>query len=134
MSKSVQLQLVAAKNGFDDFDVLGHDSVHRVCIRHDIKNGDTFNVYGRSGTKHGAIWRGSVECSLCKHLSVDSVVVKKTCKACDNALDADGFCIDQTCVHHDWSQTVDRDMLHGMTTEEAEKHFGVAKRKQVTAV
>lgn len=129
MTKTVHLQLVAAKHGFDDFDVTGHETVHRVCIPRGLKNGDIFNVYGPPGTKHGATWRGSIESSLCEHLGADRVVVKRTCKICGSTLDADAFCEDLTCVHHDWPQNVDRVSLSEMTTEEAEKHFGVQKRR-----
>ena len=54
---------------------------------------------------------------------------QETCKICDSKLDSSGFCADKTCIHSDWPQTVDRDALHAMTTQAAERHFGVAKRR-----
>lgn len=54
-----------------------------------------------------------------------------TCKVCASTVNGAGFCADETCVHNDWPQSVDREMLTTMTQQEAENHFGVKKRRPV---
>jgi hypothetical protein len=53
----------------------------------------------------------------------------KACKVCNSGFDRAGYCADQTCTHSDWPQSVDCERLTEMTTEQAEKHFGVMKRQ-----
>ncbi len=60
----IKTVIVSSEHGFDDIDITGVPQVHRVCVPHGIKHGDTFNVYCEGGVKQGAIWRGSVERSL----------------------------------------------------------------------
>lgn len=55
----VTLTLVDASHGYDDYDVTGHPDVDRVCIGHQIRKGDYFNVYGAGG-KRGERWRGDL--------------------------------------------------------------------------
>lgn len=82
MGNNINLQLTSSEHGIDDFDVTGHEDIHRVCVGHGIKNGDVFNVYGPESTKRGATWRGSVENSLSSFLvvDVDSVHVSRELK------------------------------------------------------
>lgn len=73
--------LVSSEHAFDDFDISGMPGVHRACVRHDIKEGDTFNVYCDQGHKFGAVWLGSVEKSLesfaIKHTGYKSLLKSK---------------------------------------------------------
>ena len=60
----MRFTLVCAEHGFDDFDVVDLQHVHRVCVPHAIERGDTFNVYCSNGVKLGATWEGSLERSM----------------------------------------------------------------------
>ncbi|TXT25427.1 MAG: Uncharacterized protein FD131_4628 [Rhodocyclaceae bacterium] len=60
----ITTRLLSSEHGFDDFDVLGLDKVHRVCVGHGIKKGDIFNVYCDDSSKLGATWRGTLASSL----------------------------------------------------------------------
>ena len=62
--QQVSLMLVSKKNGFDDFDVIGHSSLRRICVPHTIKRSDRVNVYYGESSKEGANWKGSPEETL----------------------------------------------------------------------
>lgn len=64
MIESLKTELVSSKHGFDDFDVRGLYKVHRVCVKHDIRRGDYFNVYADNGVKLGAEWMGNLPVSM----------------------------------------------------------------------
>ncbi|KKI36160.1 hypothetical protein VI03_25695 [Burkholderia vietnamiensis] len=56
--------LVSSEHGFDDYDVEGIPTVHRVTVGHGIRKGDHFNVYCDEGRKIGGVWQGTLEQSL----------------------------------------------------------------------
>lgn len=60
----MQFKLVSKDHGFDDFDVLNHPIIKRVCVPHSIRHGERFNVYCVEGVKLGAVWRGTVDRSM----------------------------------------------------------------------
>lgn len=59
-----QCTLVCALHGYDDYDVKGLPSVHRVTIPHRIRKGDSFNVYCDGNRKIGGVWMGTLQASL----------------------------------------------------------------------
>lgn len=61
---NIQITLVTAEHGYDDFDIDGVQRVNRACVPHGIKRGDIFNVYCDDSVKLGATWKGSLERSL----------------------------------------------------------------------
>ncbi|WP_155629650.1 hypothetical protein [Burkholderia territorii] len=62
--KMPKATLVSSEHGFDDYDVEGIPTVHRVTIGHGIRKGDDFNVYCDEGRKIGGIWQGTLDQSL----------------------------------------------------------------------
>jgi len=62
--KPASLELVSKENGFDDFNVNGHDEVRRICVPQSTKNGERVNVYFGESSKRGAVWKGTVEATL----------------------------------------------------------------------
>ncbi|NQZ48712.1 MAG: hypothetical protein HRT95_00575 [Moritella sp.] len=56
--------LTCNKHGFNDYDILNHETIRRVCVPHGIKKGDTFNVYYDESSKIGVIWGGELIESL----------------------------------------------------------------------
>lgn len=56
--------LCSSDHGFDDFDIAGHPSVRRACVPHDIKAGESFNVYHGESSKGGCRWDGGLVSSL----------------------------------------------------------------------
>lgn len=60
--------LVSSEHGFDDYDVEGIPTVHRVTVGHGIRKGDLFNVYCEESRKIGAVWHGTLQKSL-EHLA-----------------------------------------------------------------
>jgi hypothetical protein len=56
--------LQSSEHGFDDYDVVGHTTLRRVCVPQGIRKGDIFNVYFGISSKGGAKWLGSLEVSL----------------------------------------------------------------------
>ncbi|MBR8189053.1 hypothetical protein KDW82_08275 [Burkholderia vietnamiensis] len=62
--KMPKATLVSSEHGFDDYDVEGIPTVHRVTIGHGIRKGDHFNVYCHEGRKIGGVWQGTLEKSL----------------------------------------------------------------------
>lgn len=65
-------KLVSSEHGFDDYNVEGIPTVHRVTIGHGIRKGDNFNVYCDAGRKIGSVWQGTLEKSLA-HLAAQLV-------------------------------------------------------------
>jgi hypothetical protein len=66
--KLAKATLVSSEHGFDDYDVEGIPTVHRVAIGHGIRKGNIFNVYCDEGRKIGSEWQGTLEKSL-EHLA-----------------------------------------------------------------
>ena len=62
----IQTTFISAEFGYDEFDVSGLQCVERVCVPHDIKCGNIFNVRCSEGGTVGAVWEGSLERSLTK--------------------------------------------------------------------
>ncbi|WP_241299402.1 phage protein NinX family protein [Burkholderia stabilis] len=63
-AKLPQATLVSSEHGFDDYDVTGIPTVHRVAIGQGIRKGESFNVYCDEGRKIGSVWQGTLEKSL----------------------------------------------------------------------
>lgn len=61
---TITAKLVSTDHGLDDYDITGGGTVHRVCIPHGVKRGDTFNVYCANSVKRGATWQGTLGTSL----------------------------------------------------------------------
>lgn len=61
-------KLISDQHGFNDYEITGHDEVHRICVPHGNIKGENCNVYQSSGAKHGAAWRGLLEATLSQHL------------------------------------------------------------------
>lgn len=93
MNNGIKLQLISAEHGFDDYDVTGHEDIHRVCVGQALKQGDIFNVYGPESTKRGATWQGSVEKSLSSFLlvNVDAISVSRELKCSHEAFKGDAL-------------------------------------------
>ncbi|GIC77640.1 hypothetical protein [Moritella sp. F3] len=56
--------LTCNKHGFNDYDILEHETIRRACVPHGIKKGETFNVYYDESSKSGVIWGGELIESL----------------------------------------------------------------------
>jgi len=56
--------LTCNKNGFNDYDILEHETIRRACVPHGIKKGEMFNVYYGENSKTGIIWRDQLIKSL----------------------------------------------------------------------
>lgn len=63
MKTFLESKLVASANGYDDFDVDAMQ-IHRVCVPHGVKRGDTVNVYCANGRKLGATWKNDLGSTL----------------------------------------------------------------------
>ncbi|MFK4705546.1 hypothetical protein ABIC83_002385 [Roseateles asaccharophilus] len=61
ITSTIRLQQVESERALEDYDVIGHDSIHRVTVPHNIQVGDNCNVYHRAGSKNGTPWKGSLE-------------------------------------------------------------------------
>lgn len=66
--QTLNLKLVSSENGFEDYDVVDHPVLRRVCVPNGIRKGQHFNVYHSESSKSGAKWLGSLERSLTKWL------------------------------------------------------------------
>lgn len=93
MNSKIKLQLVSTEHGFDDFDVVGHQDIHRICVGQGLANGGVFNVYGPGSTKRGAAWRGTIESSLASFLvvSASSIEVSREMKFSNEAFKAEAM-------------------------------------------
>ncbi len=60
----VSLSMVSRGRGFDDYDVINHPSLRRICVPHTVKRGERVNVYYGESSKEGAVWKGSPEETL----------------------------------------------------------------------
>ncbi len=60
----VSLSQVSRAHGFDDYDVINHPSLRRICVPHTVKRGERVNVYYGESSKEGAVWKGSPEETL----------------------------------------------------------------------
>lgn len=78
MNKKIEFKLVENEHGYDDYDVLNHDLVKRICVGKNIKKGDLLNTYWHDGSKHGSRWQGSLETTLSEIPLVQSPVAESS--------------------------------------------------------
>lgn len=60
----MHFKLISSEHGFDDYDVQGHDVIHRICVPHSIRKGGIFNVYHGDSSKSGFVWQGDLPKSM----------------------------------------------------------------------
>lgn len=82
--------ILLATFAFNDFDIVGHESVKRITIGHRMQRGDTFNVYHRSGAKVGGTWLGSLRASLLAVLGGEEIDIRVGAEGATH-FDAKGF-------------------------------------------
>ena len=105
---------------FNDFDIEGHSSIKRVTIAHQMRKGDHFNVYHRSGAKEGGVWKGCLRKSLEALLSCSRINLVVGSAGVTH-VDRKGYFWAQSseaiggevvgnrfCPVHGWTPTVDR--------------------------
>ncbi len=81
------MTLASNEHGFDDYDVIGHSSLRRICVPHTVKRSDRVNVYYGESSKEGALWKGSPEETLIAFAAVAAQRLEPTrkrfvCSAC----------------------------------------------------
>jgi hypothetical protein len=66
--EGLEIVLVTSDHGYLDYDIKGPSVLSRACVPHDIKKGETFNVYHSESSKSGVKWTGNLSDSLQKWL------------------------------------------------------------------
>jgi hypothetical protein len=61
---SVRYKLVNTRNGYKDYDVIGHHTLRRIKVPHTVKHNDVINMYHGKSTKTGLIWKGDIISSI----------------------------------------------------------------------
>ena len=70
--EGLEIVLVTSDHGYQDYDIKGNSVLRRACVPHDIKKGDTFNVYHGESSKAGVKWTGKLADSLHKWLAPEN--------------------------------------------------------------
>lgn len=66
----IRYKLVSTKNGYKDYNVIGHHTLRRLKVPNNVKINDVINMYHGESTKTGLIWKGDILSSIQNAISV----------------------------------------------------------------
>ncbi|GAB0079361.1 hypothetical protein I4I80_02770 [Pseudomonas syringae pv. tomato] len=72
-AEGFEVVLFTSDHGYQDYDIKGHSVLRRACVPHDIKKGETFNVYHGESSKSGVKWTGALPDSLHEWLCSENI-------------------------------------------------------------
>ncbi len=121
-----ELELNSGLSTFLDIVIRLHPNLNKDELkgRYDLKNKYAVSI----GAKNWHVAETTVRKRESAHTDV-------CCNKCGTKVNAQGFCIDETCIHWDWPQAMSPNIefISEMSLAKLESKFGIKKRRYISA-